>query len=421
MASSDTTGSHQQTYVRFVRANARFLTFGFLLSLGSSFGQTFFVSLFGAEIRTDFALTHAEFGGFYSAATLISGFALIWIGKRIDEIYLPRYASYVTVGLALSCLLLAVTSQVALLVVAFVGLRLCGQGLMTHTSVTSMARYFQRDRGKAMSVASLGLPVGEGLLPLVAVGLVGLIGWRETWAVSAAVLLLLFWPAVLWTLRQHRDRDQVLAAQLAADEAAAKDNPAAPRQRQWTRAQVMRDPAFYMLLIGVIASPMLFTGTFFHQAHMAAEKGWQLTALAAAFFAFAAAKIGAALVVGTWVDRWGAARVLPWIMPPLVAGLVVLGLVDHWIAAFIYMGLAGVNVGAMVASVGALWAERYGVRHVGAIRALVTAAMMFSTALSPVGMGALIDLGVSMSAIALGGAAYGGFAMMLLFWVLRRR
>lgn len=414
-------GAQPQAYGRFVRANARFLAFGFLLSFGSSFGQTFFVSLFGREIRGAMDLSHGEFGGLYSAATLASGFLLAWIGKRIDEIYLPRYASFVVAGLAAACVTMALVPHVAVLALAFLGLRLCGQGLMSHTSVTSMARYFDRDRGKAMSVASLGLPVGEALMPIAAVGLIGLIGWRETWGASAAVLLLIFWPAMMWTLAGHRDRDAALAERLAADEAAHAANPSAPRQRQWTRAEVARNPNFYLLVAGVIASPMLFTGTFFHQAYVATEKGWPLALLASAFLVFAGTKIAASLLTGPLVDRFGARRLLPWVMPPMVAALAVLGLVDHWIGAFLYLGLAGVNVGAMVATVGAMWAEMYGVRHVGAIRALVTSIMMFSTALAPVGMGALVDLGVTMGSIALGGAVYSVLGMLLLFAATRRR
>lgn len=401
-----------QSYFTFIRANARFLAFGFLLTLGSSFGQTFFVSLFGNEIRRTFSLSDGEFGLGYSIATLASGATLIWLGKRIDDVPLPRYSALVCLGLAVASLLMALAPVVPILFLGFYGLRLAGQGLMTHTSVTSMARYFDRDRGKAISVASLGLPIGGVLLPIVAVAAIAAIGWRETWGVVAVLLILCFLPGLRWLLRGHDRMRPVEGA-----DASGPGSEGMPARRQWTRPQVVRDPRFYLIVLGVIASPAILTGTIFHQARLATEKGWDLALLAAGFGGLSVAHIAFSILTGPLVDRFGATRVMPWTLPPLTVALATLGLSADPAAAIVYLALAGVNMGAQVATTGAMWAELYGVRHVGAIRALVTAVMMFSTALAPVGMGWLIDLGVPMATIALGSAGYTVVAMILLWTV----
>ena len=80
--------------------------------------------------------------------------------------------------------------------------------------------------------------------------------------------------------------------------------------------------------------------------------------------------------------------------------LLVLAAFDHPAVALLYMIAAGVTAGASFTIVSAMWPESYGVAHLGAIRALVSAFMVFSTALSPVSMGWLIDLGVTIEAIA---------------------
>ena len=80
-------------YFRFIAANAPFLGFGVLLACFSSFGQTFYIGLFGASIRAEFALDHAGFGSLYMAGTLISGFAFAFAGRAIDRIALRRYAA----------------------------------------------------------------------------------------------------------------------------------------------------------------------------------------------------------------------------------------------------------------------------------------------------------------------------------------
>lgn len=422
-----------QTYFAFIRANARFLGFGFFLTLGSTFGQTFFLSLFGSEIRSEFDLSDGEFGLGYSIATLASGLTLIWLGKRIDDVPLPRYTTYICLGLALSAALMAFAPVVPILFVAFYGLRLAGQGLMIHTSVTSMARYFDRDRGKAISVASLGLPLGGVLFPIAGVAAVAAIGWRETWAGAAALLVLLFLPGLRWLLRGY-DRMAPVEGEGAPEPAASPEATATPEaaasrdaagvpaiqpRRQWTRQDVLRDPRFYLIGLGVIASPAILTGTILHQARLATEKGWDIELLAAGIGALSVMNIVASILTGPLVDRFGAIRVVPWTLLPLAVALAVLGLSAHPVAALVYLVLAGVNIGTQVATTGAMWPELYGVRHIGAIRALVTAMIMFSTAIAPVGMGVLIDMGVTMSTIALGCAGYTVLGIVLL-WVAPR-
>lgn len=408
------------SYLRFLRGNARFLAYGWLLSFGSSFGQTFYVSLFGAQIRGDYGLSHGDYGLWYSAATILSGIALAWIGKRVDEVDLRPYTLAVLFGLAASCAMMAGGSGPVMLFAAFLGLRLTGQGLMSHTAVTAMARYFERDRGKAMSFSSLGMTTGEALLPVIVVALVLWIGWRETWWVSAAFILLVFVPVTLWLLRGHDARDAALKAHLAA---AARAGTGDAGRRQWTRPEVMRDPSFYLRVLAIIASPAILTGLFFHQVHVAGEKGWTLAWLATCFLGFAAAKVVGALGSGPLVDRFGAVRLLPLVLPPQALGLAALAISDHPALAMVYMTLCGLSVGAFVAIVGAAWAELYGVRHVGAIRALVSAVMMFSTALAPFGFGALFDGGVTVDAVAWAGAAYtlAGLGLLHAAQVLDRR
>jgi len=138
-------------YWPFVRANARFLGFGFALSALSSVGQTFFIALFGAEIRATFTLTHGEFGSIYSLATLASAACLAWFGQRMDDAELRRWSCFVLGGLGSACLLLAWAPAALFLGVALFGLRLFGQGLASHTSLVSMARYFDAARGRAVN------------------------------------------------------------------------------------------------------------------------------------------------------------------------------------------------------------------------------------------------------------------------------
>ncbi len=407
------------SYLAFLRANFRFLAFGFALTFASSFGQTFFIALSGAGIRADFGLSHGEFGGAYLAATLMSALTLAWVGRHIDRIDLRLYTALACLGLALAAATLGLARAVALLVLALYALRLAGQGLMGHIAMTGMARYFEAERGRAVAAASLGLPLGEAVLPLAGVALIANLGWRGAWLAVAAAVALVLVPLALWLLKGHGARDAALARRLgAAGEAAARAGqaPAASGRapaRDWTRAEALGDRRFWLALPAVLAPAFVLTGFFFHQAALAAAKGWALAWLAACFLGFAGAKVASQVAAGPLVDRLGAARCLPWTLPPLALAMLALALFDHPAAALAYMTLAGLTQGAAITVGGSLWAELYGVRHLGAIRALATATVVASTALAPFALGWGLDSGVSFEAVAAGCAGYVVVAMGL--------
>ena len=152
-------------YLRFLRDNWRFVGFGFVMSLSSSFGQTFYNALSGADIRAEFGLTHGGFGAWFAVATIVSAATLIWLGRIIDRVDLRWYTLAVCSGMVVAMLVIASAPTVAILAVGLYLARLNGQGLMVHISTTSMGRYFDADRGKAISVAAMGQSWGEAILP----------------------------------------------------------------------------------------------------------------------------------------------------------------------------------------------------------------------------------------------------------------
>ncbi len=389
-----------RAYLRFIAANPRFLAFGVLGAFFSSFGQTFFVALFGGQWRAEFGLSHGDFGALYSAGTLASGTVLIWLGRKIDRMDLTRYTLLVCGGLTAACLLTSAVPSVWLLAVAFFALRLTGQGLMSHVSIVAMARYFDAARGKAVSLASLGHPLGEAVLPSLAVALTFALGWRGTWLLFGALLLLGLAPLMLWLLKGQaaRERARRHHAQGAAE--------AGTVDRSRSLAQVLRDPAFYPMILAMMAPGFISTGLFFHQVHLAETKGWSLEWLASCFAGFAVGQVVATLIAGALADRVGMIRMLPFYLPMLGLGALTLALFDHPAAALPYLVLMGLSAGASFTLMGGVWAEIYGTGHLGAIRSIVQAAMVFSTAASPVVFGWLLDRGVGFDALALGCVGY---------------
>ncbi len=381
----------------FLRANGRLIGFGVFMYFCSSAGQTFYVSLFGGELRIAFDLSHGAFGTIYAVATLASAATLVWAGRLIDRFPLAVFSAAVMVGLAAVSLLMAVSWSVAALAVALFGLRLFGQGLAGHTAGTAMGRYFEAERGRAISIAVMGLPAAKFVLPTLVVAGLSLAGWRSVWVVTA-IALLAATPLALMLLKDQGARDAALRAR--------RGSTAGRNHGDSALGAVLRDPGLWLRLPALVATPAIFTGLIFHQVHLAEAKGWPLSLMAGSFTVFAAASIAATLSAGPLVDRVSAARLVPLFLVPLLLSCLALAIGNGPAAAPLFLGLMGLGTGASFVLGGALWPELYGTAHLGAIRAFTQAVMVFATGFAPAVAGLAIDSGLSVDSIAAVCAAY---------------
>ena len=97
----------------------------------------------------------------YMIGTIGSAALLPWTGGLIDRFELSRYTLAACLLLVFACAYIATTTGPVTLVLAIFLLRHAGQGLISHISITSMVRYFDRERGRAIAFASLGFTAGE--------------------------------------------------------------------------------------------------------------------------------------------------------------------------------------------------------------------------------------------------------------------
>ncbi len=399
------------TSLRFLHANLSWLGAGLLLTLASSFGQTFFIALMGGHYREELGLSHGEFGGLYMAGTLLSAITLIYAGGIADTISARKLGALVMVGLAGACLFMSQVSSAAMLFVAIYLLRFLGQGMLSHLEVTAIARWYSATRGKALAIASWGHPLGEGILPATVALMLTVMQWRSVWMTMAVFLVVVLVPVYLFTLREER---QPQGAETAPNLLTGLHG------KHWTRAEVLRHPLFWWLVPVLMGSPLIGTSVLFHQAHIAEIKGWTLAEFTAGFAAYAILSIGNSLVFGVLVDRFTACRVLPLYLVPMAFGLIVLGLYDGPWVAFVILGSIGMTAGAGMATVGAMWAELYGTKHLGSIRALSVAAMVFSSALGPGLTGILIDFGYPFDVQCIWMGFYCLAMSPVIVWLMRR-
>jgi MFS family permease len=375
----------------FLAENRRWLGAGFLLTFASSFGQTFFISLFAGEIKAAYGLSDGGWGGIYTAATLGAAGLLFLRGALADTMPLGRLAPLVMLVFSAACLAMALGKAIPVLLVAVLLLRFAGQGMCGHIAMTATGRWFQAHRGRAVAIAGLGFSVGEAVLPLVAVALIGLVGWRETWGIVAAVLALVAAPAFAVLLARGRQPKS----------AATGEEIPGLRARHWTRREALHHWLFPALLPIMLTPGFIGTVVFFHQVHTSQVKGWSLAAMAPGYSVYAALTVAAALAAGWAADRLGSDRLLPVLLLPMAAGMAVLGpaaTVGGW---FLTLGFLGLTQGMASALWGAFLPSVYGTRHLGAVRSLATSLMVVSTAAGPGITGILIDAGIDFPAQAL--------------------
>ncbi|HKJ50279.1 MAG TPA: MFS transporter [Gammaproteobacteria bacterium] len=399
-------------YWRFALANPRFLGFGFFLAFLSSAGQTYFIGVFGSAIQTDFGLDAGSWGRTYMIGTLASALLINWSGSLIDRYDLRLFTVITLSGLSIACLTMGSVSSPFLLVAAIFLLRQFGQGLTSHTGITSMARYHDADRGKAIALAAIGFSCGEAVLPVVGLYASQAFGWRNTYYGVAIAVLAAIGPA-LWLLKGHGRRHAELAA--ALDRRAADGSDAG----DYTRRRMLAEPRFYFLLPAMISPSMIGTALFFFPAEIAAAKQWSSLWVTGNYWLYSAVSVATTVYSGSLIDRYSARRVVPLFLLPLASSLVVLNLSDHPYVVWPYMLLMGISTGLYFTGLSALWAELYGARHLGAIKSLTNAIMVFASALGPALVGSLLEWGVPFAAISLLLAGFCLLATGLLVYALR--
>ncbi len=395
----------------FKSLSIKVIIFGFIFTFFSSFGQSFFLGLFNSSIRETLSITHGQFGSIYASATLLSSFLLIWVGKKIDDINIFRFALYVTLLLAFSCFFFSKISSIIFLFIAVFLMRFSGQGLMSHTATTTISRFFTKSRGKALSIGWFGLSTAEFILPVLIVYLLTLNAWQNIW-LSISIFILLFLPFISFALIKNLNFD--------SREEVNDQNFVEKEIKNWTRIEVLKDYRFYIVCLNMLAMPWIATGVFVYQSYITESKEWGEFVIAQSFMAYSVLSVITLLGSGFLIDKFTSRKLLIFMNIPLLISMFVLFYLDISISAFVFLGLIGISNGLANVLGSSTWAEIYGVKYIGSIKALTTALMVFSTAFGTALFGLLIDKGFTIEQIAVISFVYIFLSLIALFVVRNR-
>ncbi len=395
----------------FKNLSLKVIIFGFTFTFFSCFGQSFFIGLFNSSIRETLSITHGQFGTIYASATLFSSLLLIWIGKKIDDVNVLKFAIFVILLLSFSSFFFSKTSSVAFLFVAIFLMRFSGQGLMSHTASTTISRYFTKSRGKALSIIWFGLSSAEFIMPVLIVYLLTLIVWQDLWVIFSLIILICL-PFASYIL--------VKDVKLDTREGSQKKILKEENIKNWKRIEVLGDYRFYIVSLNMLAMPWIATGVFVYQSFVTNSKGWGEYTIAQSFMSYSIFSVITLVVAGYLIDKFTSRKLLIYMNIPLFLGTLVIIYFDAPQTAFLFLGLVGISNGLANLLGSSTWAEIYGVKYIGSIKALTTALMVFATAFGTALFGFFIDAGFSIEKIAFIAAIAIAFSIALLFTIRKK-
>jgi predicted MFS family arabinose efflux permease len=392
----------------FKSLSLKVIVFGFIFTFFSSFGQSYFLGLFNTSIRNELSISHGQFGSIYASATLLSSLLLIWVGKKIDDINISKFALFVILLLSFSSFFFSKISSVPLLFIAIFLMRFSGQGMMSHTATTTISRYFTKSRGKALSTGWFGLSTAEFILPVLIVYLLAFYDWKSIW-LTISIIVIIFLPIVSYFLVKN----------LNFESRETKENKSSTSKKvvDWKRAEVIKDYRFYIICANMLAMPWIATGTFVYQSFILESKNWGPFIIAQSFMAYSILSVITLFVSGFLIDKFTSRKLLIFMNLPLLLSVIVIINFNHPISAFVFLGLIGISNGFANVLGSSTWAEIYGVKYIGSIKALTTALMVFATAFGTALFGVLIDRGFSIEQIAIISAIYISISLISLFLI----
>ena len=392
----------------FNKLSIKVIIFGFIFTFFSSFGQSFFLGIFNPSIRNELSITHGQFGSIYASATLLSSFILIWLGKKIDDINIFKFALLVALLLSFSCFFFSKISSITFLFIAILLMRFSGQGMMSHTATTTISRYFTKSRGKALSTAWFGLSTAEFILPVLMIYLLSIINWKIIW-IYISILVLIFLPIISFYLIKNLNFD--------SREETSEKNENFKNIKNWTRLEVVKDHRFYIICMNMLAMPWIATGVFVYQSFILSSKGWGPYIIAQSFMVYSITSVITLFVAGFLIDKFTSRKLLIYMNVPLLLSAGVLFYFKNPVSSFFFLGLIGISNGLANVLGSSTWAEIYGVRHIGSIKALTTALMVFATAFGTALFGFLIDKGLSIENISIISGTYIFSSIILLILI----
>jgi hypothetical protein len=364
---------------------------GFAATALSSPGQSFLLGLYLASFIRDVGLSATDLASLYAIATLCAAVFLPLLGRLLDRYHARAFLTGVVFAMGLVMVLLGqMTTPLGL------------------GALTASSRWFERYRGRALGIVSLGYAFGELVFPTIVLALISTIGWRSSLWWLGWFYALLFAPLMLLLLRERRHNEPLDGETEILGEGVIPTTAWRERQTSVPLRAALRQPIFWWLTVTSMVSPMVLTAILFHQVGLFAAQGWAASLVPTALMAYAVTSVVATYATGLMLERVPSrfGFVTSLLAMALAAGSLALEL-PALAGAVVFGGLLGATSGMASAANGQVWPDYFGVESLGAIRGVITAFRNGAAALGPpllalVGTGAATGSGVVLFCVLVG-------------------
>jgi len=350
----------------------------FTLAIGLTVpGQTLGVAVFIDHFIEGLDLSRSAVSAAYLVGTVVGAVVLLPIGRWIDRVGVSRAMLWVGVAFGGALVATSAVRGIVTLALAFVGIRMLGQGALSLIGQTGIALWFDRRRGLAIGI-SMTLSAGlMALAPLALTSLIGAVGWRWAWVVLGIVI----WATVLPIARfAIVDRPSDIGQLPDGETPSAMERASGVSM---TARQALRTPAFWAVASVSALSACLVTGLIFHQFSILDARGLTRTEVAVVFLPQLLGMLAAGFLFGWLADRLSSRVLLPTTAVTLAAGLVLATIARPGLLAAVYGFTIGAHSGQVRAIVSALYPRWFGTAHIGAVRGIATSILVGASAIGP--------------------------------------
>jgi MFS transporter, OFA family, oxalate/formate antiporter len=366
------------------------LAVGTLGGIMTSPGQTYAFSAFLDHFIADLDISRSLASTLYTAGTLAASFVLPFVGRQFDRRGARLLVALTSLLLGLACIYMSFVRSALMLGIGFFLLRQLGQGSLSLVSKNVINIWWVRRRGLVMGIGGVAGALLSGLFPYIINTLIPLYGWRLTYVILGATLILVMLP-LGWIFLRDRPEDHGLQPDGGTGNTDDKAG-GAPLENNWTRAQALRTSAFWLVAAGLASMSMLNTGLTFHLFSVFKDSGLSSTVAASVFVPIAATAAIVQLVGGLLIGRVPIRFLLSLSLLFMGLNLLLAPALDSLGMAYFFGVCMGVQGGLEMIVSSVIFANFFGRRHLGSIAGFASTLLVAASALGPMPIGVARDL-----------------------------
>ena len=373
-------------------------------------GQTIGVSVFTEHLMTATGLSRLQLANAYLVGTLTSGCLLPFGGKLLDRWGSRQVAVLAAVGLGLTLGYLTVCDRLStilstqlaldptlvaaiLLIVGFVSLRFCGQGMLTMTSRTMLGKWFERRRGQVSGIEGIFVAFGFAIAPYAFSQAISTFGWRQTWRILA-VAVGIGMSSIGWLL--FRDNPEICGLRMDGEKSSSVNSVsvlAADSEKQetltseplwgFTREQALKTLAFWAVTLAFASQALSVTGITFNIVSIGVEMGIAEADIVRIFIPNAMVSTAVGFMVGLLCDRLRLQFIFMVMMAAQAAGIAAVANLNRpemWAVAVVGLGISSGCFGTLTTVV---LPRFFGRAHLGAIAGVQMMMIVIASAIGP--------------------------------------